>query len=258
MPRAPALHRISMVPASLEATGVNAVQFESPVYHNRARWPVWCAASVLGGVFTLLWAMALSGILSRAPPPIEVVEIQQLELSMLPQAEVPPPTVQPKQHPPPKSAIPKAREPPRPPEPLVAPSTNENPDFTLPATDPPPEAAPAEAEATPTSAVETPVPAAPIKVEPLFRLTRLPDFGDATTLKYPASEKNRGREGTVIAEFVIDEQGAVRDIKILRSAGALFDQAVIDELSKTAFRPAYIGKHPVAARFRRPFEFKLH
>lgn len=235
----------------------SVVAFESPIDHNRARWPVWCAASGLSCVFTLLWAMALSSILLRAEP-IEVVEIAGLELSMLPQAEVPPPTVQPKQPPPPKSPAPKTREPPRPPEPLVAPSTNENPAFTLPATDPPPEAAPAEVEATPTSAVETTVPAAPIKVEPLFRLTRLPDFGDATTLKYPAAEKNRGHEGTVIAEFVIDAQGAVRDIKILKSAGALFDQAVIEELSKTTFRPAYIGEHPVAARFRRSFEFKLH
>ncbi len=252
----PARHRISIVPASLEITGVSTVQLESPVYHNRARWPVWCGAYLLGSVFTLFWFALLSGVLQNKRP-IEVVEIAELELSMLPQTEAAPPTVQPKQ-PPPKTTIPKTREPPQPPEPQVVPSTNENPAFTLPATDPPPEAAPAEVEASPTPAVETPIPIALIKVEPLFRLTRLPDFGDATTLKYPASEKNRGREGTVIAEFVIDEQGAVRDIKILKSAGALFDQAVIDELSKTTFRPAYIGEHPVAARFRRSFEFKLH
>ena len=97
----------------------------------------------------------------------------------------------------------------------------------------------------------------PMKVEPLFRLTRLPDFGNATTLKYPAAEKNRGQEGKVIAEFVIDEQGAVRDIKILKSASVLFDQAVIDELSKISFTPSYIGERPVAARFRREFQFKL-
>lgn len=246
-----------LIPAGLIALSVvPVVAFESPIDHNRARWPVWCAASVLSCVFTLLWAMALSSILLRAQP-IEAVEIQELELSMLPQAEVPPPTVQPKQ-PPPKTATPKTREAPRPPVPRVTPSTNENPAFTLPATDPPPEAASAETKAEPTPVVETPIPAAPIKIEPLFRLTRLPDFGDATTLKYPASEKNRGREGTVIAEFVIDAQGAVRDIKILKSASAIFDQAVINELSKTTFRPSYIGEHPVAARFRRPFEFKLH
>lgn len=246
-----------LIPTGVIALSMaSVVAFESPIDHNRARWPVWCGAYLLGSVFTLFWFAMLSGVL-QSKRPIAVVEVPELELSMLAQAEVPPPPANPNQ-PSSKPATPKTREPPRPPEPLVAPSTNENPDFTLPATEPPPEAAPAKAEAAPTSVVETPVPAAPIKVEPLFRLTRLPDFGDATTLKYPAAEKNRGREGTVIAEFVIDEQGAVRDIKILKSAGALFDQAVIDELSKTTFRPSYIGERPVAARFRRPFEFKLH
>ena len=245
-----------MVSTSLETTGVNAVQFESPVYHNRARWPVWCTASVLGGVFTLFWAIALSGILSRAPP-TEVVEIQELELSMLPQAEVPPPTVQPKQPPPPKSPAPKTREPPRQPLPMVAPTTNDSSPIPPVADSPPPETEPANTESAPVPAVETPVALASTKVEPLFRLTRLPDFGNATTLKYPAAEKNRGREGKVVAEFVIDEQGAVRDIKILKSAGTLFDQAVTDELSKMTFSPPYIGERAVAARFRREFQFKL-
>lgn len=234
---------------------MSAVQFESPVDHHRARWPVWCGAYLLGSALTLFWFATLSGVL-QSKRPIEVVKIPELELSMLPQSEVPPPAVKPKQSSP-QRAAPKTREPPRPPEPQVAPGTNEIPAFSPPATEPP-ETAPAEAGAASTPGVETPIPAAPINVEPLFRLTRLPDFSDATTLKYPVSEKNRGREGTVIAEFVIDEQGTVRDIKILKSAGAVFDQAVIDELSKTTFRPSYIGEHPVAARFRRPFEFKLH
>lgn len=226
--------------ATVDVGDVNASVFASPVYHNRAQWPVWCSAYLLGSVFTLFWFAMLSGVL-QSKRLIEVVEVPEIELSMLPQAEVPPPMVTPTQ-PASKPATPKSRVPPRAPELWVAPSTNENPDFTLPATDPLPETASAETEAAPTSAVETTIPAAPIKVEPLFRLTRLPDFGNATTLKYPAAEKNRGREGMVVAEFVIDAQGAVRDIKILKSAGAIFDQAVIEELSKTTFRPSYIGE----------------
>ncbi len=97
----------------------------------------------------------------------------------------------------------------------------------------------------------------PLKIEPLFRLTRLPDFGAVTTLTYPAAEKSRGREGVVIAEFVITEKGSVRDIKILKSAGELFDQSVITELGQMRFTPAYIGERPVAVRFRREFQFKL-
>ncbi len=238
---------------------VSAVQFESPIYTNRARLPVWCGAYLLGSVFTLLWFIALTSILMGARP-VELAVTQELELVMPPQPEVPPPTVVPPvkpRQPPAKSAEPKPSEPSRSSQLRVAPTTNDSSPIPPTAVDPQPETVGVNTESTPMPSVETPVAPAPTKVEPLFRLTRLPDFGNATTLKYPAAEKNRGREGKVIAEFVIDEQGAVRDIKILKSAGTLFDQAVTDELSKMTFSPPYIGERAVAARFRREFHFKL-
>ena len=249
--------RITVVSATIDVADVNAAAFESPVYHNRAQWPVWCSAYFLGSVFTLFWFVMLTGILQSARP-IDLAAPQELELIASSQPVAPTPTpvppVKPRQSPP-KSATPKTREPR--PQPLVAPTTNDSSPLAPVVTEPPQETVSANTESAPVSSVETSAPAAPIKVEPLFRLTRLPDFGNAATLKYPVAEKNRGREGKVIAEFVIDEQGAVRDIKILKSAGTLFDQAVIDELSKITFTPPYIGERPVAARFRREFQFKL-
>ena len=238
---------------------MSAVQFESPIALNRARWSVWGGAYLVGSLFTLLWFAALAGMLQAAQHPVELAAIQELELvTPLPAEEAAPVTPVKPKPPAPKPAAPKHSEPPRAVQPLVAPTTSETSPLAPTVSDPLPEPSPLPPEETaPAPAVATPVPAAPIKVEPLFRLTRLPDFGHAATLQYPAAEKNRGREGKVIAEFVIDEQGAVRDIKILKSAGGLFDQAVIDELGKITFTPSYIGERPVAARFRREFHFKL-
>lgn len=237
---------------------MSTVQFEMLEYQNQAPLPVWSGAFLLGCAFTLIWFAVLAGILLEGRP-LEFVP-QELELVVPQQVETPAPTVLPpiKSRPaPPKSAESKPSEPPRQLQPMVAPTANDSSPIPPPVLDPPPAPATSDVETTAAFAVETPSPAAPIKIEPLFRLTRLPDFGNASTLKYPAAEKNRGREGKVAAEFVIDEQGAVRDIKILKSAGTLFDQAVIDELSKLTFTPPYIGERAVAARFRREFQFKL-
>lgn len=259
MPNISAHSKVILVSVPPSVTGASAVLYEFPVYRNRARWPVWCGAYLLGSIFTLLWFIALTGTLQSARP-VELAASQPLELITPPPAEAPAPPlpVKPPQ-PPPKPATPatpQRSEPPPAQQPLVAPTTSESSPLPPVVEDPPaPVAAPQETEPVPSA--QAPVAPAPLKVEPLFRLTRLPDFGNATTLKYPAAEKNRGREGKVVAEFVIDEQGAVRDIKILKSASALFDQAVIDELGKITFTPPYIGERPVAARFRREFHFKL-
>jgi len=259
MPRAIAHHRITVVSSSVDATGVSAVQFESPVYQNRARLPVWCGAYLLGSVFTVLWFVAVTGVL-RGERPVDPAVTPQLELVMAPQPEAPPPTVVPPEKPQPqrpeKTVETRPPEPERHPQPLVAPTTNDSSPLPPMPADPPPASQNVDVASTPF--VETSVAPVPIKIEPTFRLTRLPGFGNVKNMKnYPVAEKNRGREGTVIAEFTIDEKGAARDIKILKSAGALFDQAVIDHLSKTTFSPGYIGERPVAARFPMEFKFKL-
>lgn len=242
MSKYPAVKRAVVKPACTDVAGVSQVQFDPAIYQNRPRLMVWCGAYLLGSVFTLFWFMALTRSFSDTRP-VGLLERQELVLVMPSQPEASLP----------KPLEPKPRKLPRQP-PQVVPTTNDSSPVPPPVVPDPPPISPREESA---STVSLPAPDEPIKVEPLFRLTRLPDFGNATTLKYPVAEKNRGQEGKVIAEFVIDEQGRVRDIKILKSASVLFDQAVIDELGKISFTPSYIGERPVAARFRREFQFKL-
>lgn len=170
-------------------------------------------------------------------------------------------------------------EPPPPPEPAASPARSRlsprlitqpaAPQTTMPAL-PPPEETPPQApvpdvpvidnaprvtsEPPPTSPAEV---AAPLKIEPLSRLTRLPQSIHAVKPAYPETERALQRQARVVAEFVVDDRGAVRDIKIVQSAGTAFDQAVIDALRKMEFLPGTKGDQAVAARLRQVFNFEL-
>lgn len=108
-------------------------------------------------------------------------------------------------------------------------------------------------------------PQAPIvsDVVPLFRLTRMPKVVDYNleTLKrfYPEDERDFGKEATVEAMILVDENGDIREVEILKSAGASFDAAAKKALLSKALviQPGYIGNKPVASRVPIPITFNL-
>lgn len=60
----------------------------------------------------------------------------------------------------------------------------------------------------------------------------------------PAGVRGLGREGTV--GILVDEEGMVREAKIETSSGSAdFDQAVLDAMRNSRFRPGTIGCEPV-------------
>jgi periplasmic protein TonB len=62
---------------------------------------------------------------------------------------------------------------------------------------------------------------------------------------YPALARAAGREGTVILEAVISEEGRVQHVKVLRSI-PLLDQAAIDAVRQWEFTPSRLNGQPVA------------
>lgn len=115
-------------------------------------------------------------------------------------------------------------------------------------------------------ATSQPVPSqAPVvaKIVPLFRLTRMPKVVDYNleTLKrfYPEEEREFGKEATVEAMILVDENGKIVDIDIIKSAGARFDEAAKKALLSNALviEPGYIGDKPVASRVPIPITFNL-
>ena len=76
--------------------------------------------------------------------------------------------------------------------------------------------------------------------------------------KYPDSAKKAEKEGTVILEATIDEKGIPKDIVALTDLGFGFEEAAIEALKKTTFRPATKGGKAITLeKVQIPYEFKL-
>jgi len=125
-------------------------------------------------------------------------------------------------------------------------------------------------QAEPTSTAPLPEPAPPqsdspaagqqqpgLNLQPLSKLTRQPAFLQKIEPVYPGSEQRAGSQAQVIAEVTIDENGKVQRVKIVKSAGIHFDNAVIEALNKSMFTPGYINREAVAVRVLVPFRFNL-
>lgn len=96
-----------------------------------------------------------------------------------------------------------------------------------------------------------------VNVQPLSKLTRPPAFLHKIDPVYPVAEQRAGSQANVLAEVTIDDKGNVREVRIIKSAGENFDNAVREALLNSAFVPGYIDKQAVAVRVIVPFRFNL-
>ena len=81
--------------------------------------------------------------------------------------------------------------------------------------------------------------------------------GDAPD--YPESLKSSGIEGTVLAQFVVNESGRYEPgtLKILESSNPQFTAAVKDALPRIRFSAAQIGGKKVQQLVQMPFQFNI-
>ncbi len=87
-------------------------------------------------------------------------------------------------------------------------------------------------------------------VEPKYKVKVKP--------KYPESAKKAGKEGTVLLQATIDENGIPKDIVALTNLGFGFEAAAIEALKKATFRPATKAGKPITLKeVQIPYEFKL-
>jgi TonB family protein len=77
--------------------------------------------------------------------------------------------------------------------------------------------------------------------------------------RYPAEARAAGREGEVLAQFVVDTTGLVEmaTFKVLKSTGPEFVAAVREGLMGMRFEPARVGGRPVRQLVQQPFQFAL-
>ena len=81
-------------------------------------------------------------------------------------------------------------------------------------------------------------------------------------LRYPAVARENGTEGTVIASFIINTDGFVSDIQILRDIGNECGEVtynIIEDMliERVQWIPAKIAGNPVPVRYLLPVQFRL-
>jgi TonB family protein len=83
------------------------------------------------------------------------------------------------------------------------------------------------------------------------------EISEALRRAYPEAERGAGREGQVTVGITIGEDGQVRDVEIIESAGRAFDQAAETVARKMMFEPALVRSVPTAVKVRQVIVFRL-
>ncbi|MCJ7554169.1 MAG: energy transducer TonB [Ignavibacteriaceae bacterium] len=76
-------------------------------------------------------------------------------------------------------------------------------------------------------------------------------------IKYPEIAKRAGIEGNVYVQAFIDENGNVANAKIIKGIGSGCDEAALDAVKQTKFKPGRQKGKPVKVQVSIPIAFKL-
>lgn len=79
-----------------------------------------------------------------------------------------------------------------------------------------------------------------------------------TYMKYPKEAVKNGIQGRVLVDFVIDEKGKVRDVKVLKGADPLLDEEAVRIISASPdWKPGWLLGKKVKSRMSLYVEFRL-
>lgn len=97
----------------------------------------------------------------------------------------------------------------------------------------------------------------PSVVEGEFGSINGPSFLKMVKPEYPRFARRLGREGKVVLRLFIDGHGRLVNVEIIEKAGHGFDEAAIDAVKASTFRPAIVNGVPVACKAVLPVRFRL-
>ncbi|MDP4220959.1 MAG: energy transducer TonB, partial [Bacteroidota bacterium] len=116
-----------------------------------------------------------------------------------------------------------------------------------------------------TEVVPAPAPAAPVEeAEPardeFIEVTKEPEPIEniQSLIVYPEEAKKAGLEGKVTFEVLIGKTGKVEKVDIVKSDNLIFNQAVLDAISKVHFKPALQNTTPVRIWYTQSVSFRLN
>lgn len=77
-------------------------------------------------------------------------------------------------------------------------------------------------------------------------------------LKYPELAKEKGIEGRVFVSFIIEKDGSISNVKILRGIGGGCEEAAVEMIKNMPkWKPGKQGGKPVRFQFVLPIKFEL-
>ncbi len=111
------------------------------------------------------------------------------------------------------------------------------------------------------------IPVEPPAEEPLTMVEQMPKYSDgdvqmaiARLTHYPELEKENNIQGTVYVQFVVNKEGYVEDVKVIRGVkdGAGLEREAIKAVrSLKRFEPGYQNGKPVKVKMTVPIKFSL-
>lgn len=79
-----------------------------------------------------------------------------------------------------------------------------------------------------------------------------------SNLEYPKEAKAAGIKGRVFLTFIVEKDGSISNVKVMRKLGHGCDEAAVDALKKLVFEgPAYYDKSPVRMLMNIPVGFGI-
>lgn len=88
----------------------------------------------------------------------------------------------------------------------------------------------------------------------------MPAFAEymKTNLHYPAEERKNKTEGRVIITFVVEKDGSLSGIKVIRSLAPAFDKEALRVIAASPkWMPGFQNGKPVRSQFTVPIMFRL-
>lgn len=90
-----------------------------------------------------------------------------------------------------------------------------------------------------------------------YLVTRMPELASEARIPYPSEAQKKGVEGPVVMDILIDQDGAVREAKLVSGPGSGLNEMALAAVRNFKFKPALLQDKPVAVRIRYAYRFVL-
>lgn len=90
-----------------------------------------------------------------------------------------------------------------------------------------------------------------------YLVSSMPQLLSEVRIPYPEEAKKAGIEGPVVMELLIDDQGQVRQVTLVKGPGFGLNEAALSAIKSFKFRPAKMQDQAVAVKIKYTYRFIL-